>query len=180
MKKILLIATIALLVLMNARLLADDSMALPTTPASVAEYQSMQRGLDRALNKFRLNRDFGEISAGQLLTLLGVEISLIDLLLAAKTGQVIEELVVRRDELLGQSIPSIVFLYNRILDLATYDAKLYAWKATDKSEKELLKNALNLQDRKAFLERARIRLLNYQNLIRDIQYQASIVPRMMG
>lgn len=180
MKKILVIATIALLVLMNARLLAQDSMALPKAPVSAAEYQNMQGGLDRALNKFRSNRDFGEISAGQLLKLLGIEISLVDLLLAAKTGQVIEELVVRRNDLLEQTIPSVVFLYDRILDLATYDAKLYDWKASSKSDKESLKNALNMQDKRTFLERARVRLLNYQTLIRDLQYKASIVPHMMG
>lgn len=156
MKKLLIAAGMVLLVLMNVRTWAQAQTA-----------SAMKSELENVLANFRASRDFGEVSLQQATELIFAEMVLVDYLLRGKMGFAVEQAMIKRDMQLASSVPSVAYLYDAVLNYATYEAKFYAGDAQGRFR-------LSKAHRRMFLDRMQGSLEYYYAFLRDLQYEISI------
>ena len=190
MKQFLLVATIAVLLLTSMRTCGqfDDDFSkyrrsapgnrgqMYKRPVIINEQMSAQLAklkneLEYALRQVRQRADFGELGMQKVLTLLDLELNIVDHLLAGETGYGIEQAMQGRNNVLHHSIPSVVQLYDMVLDLATTHAQLEKRLRTYAARHEKgLWRALDSGDKHAFLLHMADTLEYYYNMIQNMQY----------
>ena len=191
MKKLLLIFTMILLVLLNIRAWAEqdevmtdpsstntlDAIAMHVDVSGVMEYnyQAMKDELVKALDTFRTTRDFGEVSIQGVMNLLQAELCIVDLLLDGHTGYAVEKAVNKRNKKLSRSIPSVAFMYDKIVDIACYNELLNPkiYQQTQKKHKAF-KSALNIHDKKFFLREMKDKLNHYVGIMHVMQCELAL------
>jgi len=109
MKKLLMVVAMTFLAVVNLRTWAAEDM---------------QSNVTRAMENFRSSRNYGEISIQQLLNLLRSELRLVHQLMNRESGCQIESFTRKRNKKLDCSIPSVVNVYDAVMDLATYDENI--------------------------------------------------------
>ncbi len=135
---------------------------------------AMPADLEGLLTQFTARPDFGEFGLQQILDLLDIEGIILDHLLAHNSGQLLEETIRSRDGLLRHSTPSVVRVYNRVLELIGQDELEENMYAGYIHERRKLANTLSRRDRRLFLMRMRQKLSEYYMMIRNKQYQITL------
>ncbi len=141
------------------------------------EYIEMKDELNKAIERFKRSKELSELSIQQLLDLLDIEMTVVDHLKSGKAGSLVADAVELRNKKLKRSIPSIIFVYDKILDLATYNETLNEqWNniRNDDRQKEVL--TLTPRDKKTFLHRMKYMLDYYYSMMRTLQWELSIGP----
>lgn len=131
----------------------------------------LQSKFNQELALFKRTKDYGEGSLQKVIDLLGYELKLVRLLFYGNTGAAIEYVLDSRKTRLEYSTPSVALMYNNILDLVTYDAQSNQMLLESIENNKRLSSALNRNAKKAFLFSMESKLIRYQNILRELQYQ---------
>jgi hypothetical protein len=135
-----------------------------------------------AVESFKSSREFNEVAVQQLLSLLHAEKVLVDHLLNGEFGYKIEKDIIARNNMLTQTVPSVVTLYNGILDLATQDEKLDTSKNNKYLEAgKLHKLYLSRKKRLDFLHHMHETLTYYCDHFHSLQWELADkwIPKTM-
>lgn len=128
--------------------------------------RELQHNLDKALHHFKKSSAYTESYLEQLLCVLEVELTLIEYLQTDVTGTNVEDAVCERERRLAESVPSVVYLYNLIMDFATYNPLL----TPDNTY-------LNYHERTAYFNRIVTTLEQYYHEFQTMQHRASVAYR---
>lgn len=130
---------------------------------------------DRLFNEllfnFRKSKSYTEIALQNVIDLLNHELKLVRLLLYGHTGAAVDYALDSRNARLEYSSPSVVFIYNQILDLATNDYRTNQVLFETSRKQKRLSAALNQRDKNAFLLSMEDKLNQYQTIMRRLQYK---------
>ena len=202
MKKLLLVFTMVLLALLSIRSWAGQDLAtedksstttLDTTAMQstntldatamhidvggtvITRHQGLKDEVAKALDTFKTTRDFGEVSIQGVMHLLEAEVCIVDLLLEGHTGYAVERAVLKRNKKLSHSIPSVAYMYDKIVDVATYNDLLNRkiYKHTQRDQKAF-KSALNIHDKKIFLREMKDKLVHYYTIMHTMQCELAM------
>ena len=135
---------------------------------------------NQTLARFKKGTGYSEFALQQVIDLLSYEIRLVQLLFNGYTGALVEETLDRRITALKYSTPSVAFMYNTILDLATYDYQINN-NLLDKVRKHTNKKLASLfdqRDKKIFLSAMENKLKQYQDILRKMQYSMAVESQM--
>jgi len=156
----------------------DFAAKLLATELDVAmrnHHGDMKAQFQASLEKFKQSYDFGEVLLQQVVNLLDLEMMIVHCLIRGHTGAMVEDAIIARNQTLNHSVPSVAFMYDKILDLVAYDTatnkKLYAYHS--KHEKHLT-HALNWSEKKEFLRNMHSKLEHYNGLMRAMQCDFAI------
>lgn len=144
--------------------------------ALLNENQENQQSLSQALQQFKANHDFGELLVQKVINLLDSELSLVNLLICGRHGQAVEEAITCRNQQLERTTPSVAYLYDKIMDIVTFNDELCD-KLQRKAGKKCARTkarALNLCDRREFLYSMQEQLMRYINVMYALQCDVSI------
>ena len=142
--------------------------------AMVHEHSSMKQHLGTALDQLRANSDFGEVMLQKIMNLLNAEITIVNHLLCGEHGALLQNALVIRNQMLISSAPSVAYMYDKILDLSTYDQE---------ANRKLFQSgrcgcglayALSSRDKKCFLSGMREKLVHYHGMMRQMQCNLAI------
>lgn len=92
--------------------------------ANAAAIKLLRSSLDKKIEKFGKRSTDAEFCLKHILTLLDFELEIIDNLIDKKLGLPIYQLQNRRNELIVQTVPSVVRTYDSIINCAAADASL--------------------------------------------------------
>lgn len=106
--------------------------------------------------------DFGETGLQQILNLLNIELLIIKCLIKDDNKSMLQEAVEERNQVMRVSSPSVIRVYDMILDVATQDANVGSGLYHDK------------RDKKLFLWQVKDKLEQYAAKIKDMQYEISV------
>jgi hypothetical protein len=123
----------------------------------------LKKNFELALQRFKKSSQCSEVSLEQLLLLLETELQLVEHLQAGETGMAIEDAIDARERLLSRTIPSLVYMYNSLMDFATYSPLL----TPDNTY-------LNYHERHAYFKRIVDTLESCYHDFETIQYRASL------
>ena len=104
----------------------------------------------------------GQVLVGQLVELLNGQMRVLDLLIANKTGAVIDQMRHNQNILFNKTDPAVVKAYGKIMETATFNQKLIQQSANCCPR-------LGCKDRRRFLHCARYILGCYQQQLRRSQ-----------
>lgn len=137
---------------------------------NILDYNQLCALQDRALNIFIDSSVCNELTLQQLLNLIKSEIELVEVLIYPMIGSKYARLEMR-NKLLHEVIPSIKFLYQKILNAATHNEYLSAQYAQQGQGKKLV---LNFDQKKIFLHTMYQRLSDVKDRIKKIQYTCAL------
>lgn len=181
MKQFLLMIVMVFLFLMTMRSFCyDQSRGLGFSPLGTKRmYQQIaqtKQELNSMLGQLKQNTYLSELSMQRLLELIDLERDVVHLLIKQRAGYVVQKAVNTRNKALKRNVPSVVAVYDVVLDLATMHAGL---------ERELrnytrrythgLSRALNPEYKQAFLHHMMNTLEQYYHLIGRMQYASRII-----
>lgn len=196
MKGILVAVIMFFLVMMNVRMLADGATYAKVADVFVQDVAlgDVQTSVDSnnevlvwddlgtfknrfavALNNFKASSSYNELTLQQAIILIRAEMRVVDYIREARSGHSVYSARVDRDEKYYNAIPSVAFLHERLLDLATFEERLIL-----NYQKGILKGRKNhnprlaVQHRKDFLSRMGDTLEHYHDILRGLQYDVSI------
>lgn len=139
-----------------------------------ASHVAMKSELSATFETLSNSADYGEQMLQHIMNLVDAELVIVNHLMYGRTGAMLEDAMLARNHMLAQSMPSVAYMYDKILDLATADAdvnpKLYESGRNGKS----LAYALNWSDKKDFLRGVRSKLTHYQKMLRAMQCDFAI------
>ena len=142
--------------------------------AMMHEHSSMKQSLNTAFDRLKQNTDFGEVMLQKIMNLLDAEITLVNYLLCGQHGIVLQNTMMMRNQMLKNSTPSVAYMYDKIIDLATYDqesnSKLYQSGRCGCG----LAYALCWRDKQCFLTGMRDKLVHYHSMMRAMQCEMAI------
>lgn len=142
------------------------------TQGHIAESTVQEEELFRDIfARFKESKDYGEIALQNVVDLLDHELKLVRLLSSGRTGAAIDSALDIRNERMQYSSPSIVFVYNKIMDLVTYDYLHSRVMLQQVKNNKRLSSALSHSAKKAFLLRMEEKLMQYQKIIRQFQHE---------
>jgi hypothetical protein len=148
---------------------ADIAMQIEIYNSMTSRHVMMKEDLKKAFENFENSSDYGEAKLQHVMNLLETDLVIVKHLLCGDTGWVIEEAVMMRNDLLAHSMPSVAFMYDKILDTVMYDEttnrKLYDSGTCGRS----LATALNWRHKKCFLTSMRDKIDHYLGLMRAMQ-----------
>lgn len=194
MRKLILFIVVAVLVLMNIKSWSIDKTLpcnLVLTSTTVQDMQakaeiakaieaigskhtSMKQDLSSLFSNLKNSPDYGEIMLQKIMDLIDAEIVIVNHLLCSHTGAAVEEAINMRNDMLKHTIPSVAYIYDKVMDLATFDyetnTKLYRCGCCTNA----IANVLNWQDKTAFLHSMADKLHHYYTMIRQMQCSISI------
>lgn len=128
------------------------------------------RSFNELLFNFRKSKSYNELALQNVIDLLSYELKLVRLLSHGQTGAAIDYALDARNARLEYSSPSVVFVYNRILDFATNDYRINQ-ALYETSGHKRLSYALSQRDKNAFLLSMEGKLNQYQAVMRRLQYK---------
>ncbi len=119
-----------------------------------------------------LSDSCAQLLVGQLVEVLNGEMRLLDLLIANKTGAVINQMMHDQNVLLNKTDPAVVQVYCKIMETATYNQKLIQQSCRDACLNPCCPR-LGCKDRRKFLHCTRYILGCYQQQLRCTQCKIS-------
>jgi hypothetical protein len=123
-----------------------------------------------ALDRFKQNRDFGQLALQHVIDLLDDELNLVRHLIAGHTGIVMQGALDKRNNTLHHTIPLAIDLYDTILSVSTYVDKHAERLNRHTMDGKRLPKALTAYDQKMFLSNLENNIEKYQAIIRDLQH----------
>lgn len=135
----------------------------PQAASSSKDEHILKKNLELTLQRFKKSSQCNEVSLEQLLLLLEAELQLVEHLQAGETGMAIEDAIDVRERLLSHTIPTLVYVYNALMDFATYSPIL----TPDNTY-------LNYRERHAYFKRIVDTLESCYHDFETIQYRASL------
>lgn len=130
--------------------------------SAMPDERELRHTLDETVRHFKKSNTYTENSLEQLLCVLEAELTLVEYLQTDVTGTNVEDAVYERERRLAESVPSVVYLYNLIMDFATYNPLL----TTDNTY-------LNYHERTAYFNRILTTLEHYYHEFQTMQHHAS-------
>ena len=118
--------------------------------------------LEKNLVQLKWRADFGETGLQQILNLLNIELLIIKCLIKDDNKSMLQEAVEERNQVMRVSSPSVIRVYDMILDVATQDANVGSDLYHDK------------RDKKLFLWQVKDKLEQYLAKIKNMQYEISV------
>ena len=118
--------------------------------------------LEKTIVQLKWRADFGETGLQQILNLLNIELLIIKCLIKDDNKSMLQEAVEERNQVMRVSSPSVIRVYDMILDVATQDANVGSGLYHDK------------RDKKLFLWQVKDKLEQYAAKIKDMQYEISV------
>jgi len=115
----------------------------------------------------------GQLLVGQLVQAINSELILLDLLIAGKTGAVINEKIIDRHTILNKTDPLVIDAYCNIMEVATYSKALIKQCYHNQNCIDPCPARLSCKDRSCFLHRIRYVLGCYQQRLRQFQCKIS-------
>jgi hypothetical protein len=194
MKKLILFIVVAVLVLINIKSWSVSKTSpcnLVLTSTTVqdihakiemataieaigSKHTSMRGDLSSIISNLKKSPEYGEIMLQKIMDLIEAEIVIVNHLLCAHTGASVEDAVNFRNHMLRRSIPSVAYIYDKIMDVATFDdetnTKLYRTGCCTKA----ITKSLNWCEKSAFLHSLSDKLNHYHRMMRDMQCSLSI------
>src|SRR5262249_20961940 len=116
---------------------------------------------------FKKSNASNENSLEQLLCVLETELTLVEYLQTNVTGTYVEDAVHERERCLTESVPSVIYLYNLIMDVATYNPLLISHDTY-----------LNYHERTAYFRHISTTLEQYYHEFQTMQHRASRAYRL--
>ena len=138
-----------------------EQLPMQPQPKMVSAIVEAQSNLEKLLVQLKWRPDFGEAGLQYVLNLLNVELFITEYLLKGDNSFMLQEAVTKRIRLIEQSSPSVVYVYNMILDFAT---------TTDAHKMR----EHYTQDKKMFLWNVKSKLELYYGKIQEMQYDLSV------
>lgn len=127
-----------------------------------------------ALDRFKHNRDFGQLALQHVIDLLDAELNLVRHLAVGHTGAAVQEALDDRNGLLQRTIPLAVTLYDTILTVATHDSKHNATLNNRTNNGKRLQKALTAYDQKIFLSTIENKIEQYKEIMKTLQYNVTV------
>ncbi|MFI5333181.1 MAG: hypothetical protein ACHQVS_03700 [Candidatus Babeliales bacterium] len=137
--------------------------------SSAVDERVLKHNLDEAVRFVKKSDASTENSLEQLLCVLEAELTLVEYLQTDVTGTRVEDAVHEREQRLAESVPSVVYLYNLIMDFATYNPLLTA----DNTY-------LNYHERAAYFNCILTTLEQYYHEFQTMQHRASLAYRLQS
>jgi len=131
--------------------------------------KGIQEYFNQALDRFKKTKDYGEISLQSIIDLLGFESKVVQHLLANHTGAAVEYALDRRNSRLECSTPSVMYMYDTILNLATFDTRYKQPMINAIQRNKQLARALSQSEQQQFLCIMQDRLNYYRTVLRALQ-----------
>jgi hypothetical protein len=158
--------------------------ALETNIEATAETKMLkgnvyEQELDRVMASFKNSKSWNETSIQQLINLLDMDMKLVKMLMQGKQNQEMTATIKQRDEMLRQTVPTIAQVYNRIMDVATYDAKLEPQTYKNKKGETIARSGyLTSREKKRYLRNIEKSLRSMARNLAVEQDQISMVNAM--
>jgi len=142
-------------------------------------YAVMKSDFNNALELFKETYDYGEMALQNIIDLLTVELRVVHNLLIGTTGATQERAVDKRNARLEMSTPSVVYIYNKVIDLVMNSQLLNEEIYRGCACKKQLVNSLNGYNQRLFLKHVEQKLRQYRKHIYEMQYDISIASGEM-
>ena len=180
MKQFLLMLIMMFLFLVTMRSFGQRSVELGFSPVSMKNmYQQIaqtKQELNGMLGQLKQNAYLSEIGMQKLIGLIDLELSMVDLLIKHRTGYIVQKAVNTKNKALKRTIPSIVSVYDVVLDLATMHAELeQELQHYYERYKDRLSHALKSNDKQTFLYHMMNTLEYYYQTIERMQYDSRMI-----
>ena len=139
-----------------------------------SRYTTMKQDMGSIFTNLKSSPDFGELMLQKIIDLIEAEIKIVNHLLCSHTGAAVEEAIEERNFQLKHSVPSVAYVYDKMMDLVTYDqetnTRLYRTGCCTKA----IAKVLNWNDRCAFLHVMMDKLNHYRGVVRQMQCSIAI------
>ncbi len=131
-------------------------------------------GGDVLVEPQQIGRVLSEYTIQDIMGLLDFEIQNVELLRDHDYGWNLEDVIVQRNELLARSVPSVVAVYNKMIDMATSDVDLNRRITKNIQRPRVsLGSALSRKDRRLFLDIVLDSLRQYRKRLHGLQVKIS-------
>ncbi len=130
-----------------------------------------ERTLNREFGRLRSYTEEGEFRLQRVLSLLDTEIDLVQLLLAGEHGYLLERTADIRDTMLDNSAPSVVWMYDRVMNVATTQAQLLPKIRGYAADGGSLHRALPYHERRMFLGHMAHVLKYYYSTVGELHHK---------
>lgn len=179
MNKILIILTIVVLVLLNVRawsfwgkkvISQNPSNAVATLYSGTAEVPGVKQALDMKLRNFTNNPHINELYVQHILDLLSAEMAIVEHLRIGDSGYTVECALKERNRRLLVAVPSVISLFESILDFALYEPKISnAYNRDMVAQKKSMRMRLRKGSSQKFLRRTYDTLEDYYLVLHRFQ-----------
>lgn len=130
-------------------------------------YTQLKHELKEALNAFRTSKYINELSFQRVINMIKLELDLVHHLIRGDNSNSLVHVLDVRNHALAQCTPSELYIYDKILDLGTYDSKLEQMSVVTAYSKNRLEKDL-------FLRKLLDTLSYYHASLRNMLYEVSI------
>lgn len=124
---------------------------VPEINKYAAEITLIRSRLESELARFKGQSIDAEFCLNHILQLLDLELEIADCLIDKKTGLPVNQLIDRRNKLISQTVPSVVRVYDLLMNYATADASLLCKLRNVIDQQQRLWTVLFYDEREHFL-----------------------------
>lgn len=162
MKNFLLTITFLLVLFFGLRTFCGQELApyvciphhaqdLPEVNKCAAQIAVLRSRLEAELHKFKGQSLDAEFCLNHIFQLLNIELEIADSLIDGKTGLPVNQLIDRRNKLIMRTVPSVIRVYDLLMNYATADASLLCKLRNVIDRQERLWTVLFYDEREHFL-----------------------------
>ncbi|MCX5921744.1 MAG: hypothetical protein NTX86_00205 [Candidatus Dependentiae bacterium] len=149
--------------------------AIDVGTAMTHRHGGMKSDFHAALDQLKASKDFSEIMIQRIVELLDAELMLVHCLLNGHMGEMVDDALVARNDMLSRSTPSMMYMYDKILNLVTYNEQVNGELYRNRTRNNRVHaHSLNWRDKREFLMTMYEKLEHYSGMMRAMQCDISI------